>query len=410
MQKSSANIKEIRNTAIAGIACQFTPLYLLGLITPRLQDTPGSEAIAFLVSVLAFVIVFLGYGLCAKAANKYAAYKGYRNPLYIYSILNIFGLLILFLLTNRRKKSQADIKEPLNRFSIASIFASYLVIPLLLTPILLILALILAGGEGFEDYYQNNKTFSTLFELIAAIAITWYFVKEFNKAKINYKHILGSLKQINFKLPIGLAIVDYLFVSGSYPIILYSLSFIFPKYVENQLNYEYATTPLSWIFFSISALIYAPIMEEVFFRGIIFQKIATKKGFSNGLIISAILFAAIHLRFDVISLFLFGTISVLLYFKTKQLTTSIIYHFVYNLIVVARRIYYQLFSSTDSSTKTTIAEYQQHFSEHFEYYILFLAISAPYLCYFIYKNYPRNYDVQQLPYFANQRIVDEQNG
>ena len=408
MQKSSVNIKEIRNTTVAGIACQLLPLHLLGLIAPLL-DTPGSEAIAFLVYILSLIIILLGYGLCAKAANKYAAYKGYRNPLYIYSILNIFGLSILFLLTNRKKISQANIKEPLDRFSIASIFASYLAIPILLTPIMLILALTLTGGEGFEDYYQNNKTFSTFFELIAAIALIWYFIKEFNKAKINYKHILGSLKHINFKLPIGLAIIEYLFVLGLNPIVLYGLSFVVPNYIENQLNYEYATTPISWIFFSISALIYAPIMEELFFRGIIFQKVATKKGFSNGLIISSLLFAAIHLRYDLISLFLTGVITVLLYCKTKQLTTSIIYHFVYNFIVVARRIYYQLFSSTDSSVKITAAEYQQYFSDRIELYILFLAISIPYLCYFIYKNYPRNYNIQQLPYFANRKIVDESN-
>ena len=221
------------------------------------------------------------------------------------------------------------------------------------------------------------------------------------------KYILGSLKRISFKLPIGLAIIEYLFASGLNPIVLYSLSFIIPNYVESQLNNEYATTPISWIFFSISALIYAPIMEELFFRGIIFQKLAIKKDFSNGLIISAILLAAIHLRFDVISLFLMGTVSVLLYFKTKQLTTSIIYHFVYNFIVVVRRVHYQLFSQANSSAQTTIAKYQQHFSDRLEIYILLVAISIPYLCYFIYKNYPRNYDVRQLPYFANQTIADD---
>lgn len=410
MQNTRANIKEIRNTTIAGIACQFIPIYLLGSIASRLQNVPGYEAIAFLVSILSLIIVLLGYGLCWVAADKYAAYKGYKNPLYIYSILNIFGLCILFLKINRKTNLKANVEEPLNRFSITSIFASYLVIPLLITPIILIFFFILVGAERYEEYYQNSQVFSTVSELIMAIALSWYFFKEFNRAKINFQHILGSLKKINFKLPIGLAIIEYLFVCGSYPIVLYSLSFIVPKYVESQLNHEYATTPISWIFFSISALIYAPIMEELFFRGIIFQKIAIKKSFSNGLIISAILFAAIHLRFDIISLFLMGTISVLLYFKTKQLTTSIIYHFVYNFIVVVRRMHYQLFSNADSSAQTTIAEFQQHISDRFEIYILFLAISTPYLCYFIYKNYPRNYDVQQLPYFANQRLADEQNG
>ena len=400
MRNQTTNIKEIRNNTIAGIACQFIPLYLTDSIGSFLQDTPGFEAISFLISALAFIMFCFGYGLCAVAADRYAAYKGYRNPLFVYGILNIFGLSILFLLTNK-KTSEAHLKEPLSKFSITSILASYLLIPLLIVPVLLIFAFIFAGVEGFEEYYQNNQGFSTLSELIVLIAIAWYFIKEFNRSKINYKYILGSLRRINFKLPIGLAIIEYLFAGGINPIILYGLSFVVPNYVEYQINKEYATTTTSWIFFSIAALIYAPIMEELFFRGIIFQKLALKKGFFYGSIISAILFTVIHFRYDVISLCIMGLVSVILYFKTKQLTTSIIYHFVYNLIVVIRRLYYQL-SNTDPATQTTIAEYQQHFSDRWQLYILLLAISTPYLCYFIYKNYPRNYKVDKLPYFANQ--------
>lgn len=405
MQNSTANIKEIRSTVIAGVTCQFLPLYLVSLISSWLQDTPGYEAIAFLMSALSFIIFCLGYGLCGSAANRYAAYKGYRNPLFIYSVLNIFGLAILFLLDNKKLSSQADRGEPLNKFSIASIFASYLIIPLLITPILLILAFILAGADGYAEYFLNNKNFANFAELTMAVALTCYFIKKFKRAKIDYRHILGSIKQVNFKLPIGLAIIKYLFAWGTNPIILYGLSSIVPKYVESQLNNEYANSLISWLLFLILALIYAPIMEEVFFRGIIFQKLAIKKGFVYGLITSAVLFAAIHFRYDVISLFMTGVITAILYFKTKQLTTSIIYHFTYNFIILVRRIYYQLVSNTESSAQTTIAEFQQQVSDRMELHILLLAISTPYLCYFIYKNYPRHYNVDKLPYFANQETA-----
>ena len=402
MQNSEINIREIRNLTIQGIACQFLPLFILGLLAPQLENLPGSEALKLLIALLVLILFGCGYGICADAADKYAAYKGYKNPLCIYSILNIFGLFILFLLTNKNIISEDDGQEPLNKFSIKYIFTSYLVIPFFIIFFLSIFGFILLG-EGFKDYYQNNKNFSTFAEILTAIALTWYFIKEFNQAKINYKHILGSLKRINFKLPIGLAIIEYLFASGLNPIILYGLSSIVPKYVENQINQEYATTLISWILLSITALIYAPIMEELFFRGIIFQKLAIKKGFLNALMISAILFAAIHLRFDIIPLFITGFVSVILYFKTKQLATSIIYHFGYNFVVLIRRLYYQLVSNTDPSIQTTVAEFQQQFSDRFELYILFLAVSTPYLGYFIYKNFPRNYDIEKLPYFANQK-------
>ena len=142
MQNSEINIKQIRNLTIQGIACQFLPLFLLGLLTPQLENLPGSEALTLLIALLVLIIFGCGYGICADAADKYAAYKGYKNLLLIYSILNVFGLFVLFLLPNKKTTSKANLEEPLKKFSIASIFASYLVIPLLIIPILLFLAFI----------------------------------------------------------------------------------------------------------------------------------------------------------------------------------------------------------------------------------------------------------------------------
>lgn len=402
MSNSQITYKELRKKTSTAMAIQYLPLLIVGLIAPLLENVTSLETMMSTFAVLAFVSFCIGYGISAEAIDKYATYKGYKNPLFIFSIINIFGLAVLFLLPNRNYINGEKDRDPLERFSIAAIFYSYLAIPLLVISVLLIGAGFFIGFEGLEDLYENNKSFSTFSELVMAIAIAWYFFQQLTKANIDRQRILGSLTNINFKLPIGLAVVEYLFAWGINPITLYGLSFILPQYVEEQLNYEYATTPISWIFFAISALIYAPIMEELFFRGIIFQKLAIKKGIGYGLSISAFLFAAVHFRYDVIPLFIMGIITALIYFRTKQLTTPIIYHFAYNLIVVIRKLFYQIFSTTDVSIKTTVVEYQQNFQDNFELYILLLAISTPYLVYFIYKNYPRKSTLGNLPYFANQ--------
>ncbi|MEM7758798.1 MAG: CPBP family intramembrane glutamic endopeptidase [Cyanobacteria bacterium P01_A01_bin.40] len=402
MQNSEIKITKIRNIAIAGITCQFLPLYLFSLITPQIENIPSKAVVILFMAFVVFGLFCLGYIIFAQAIHQYSKYKGYSNSLYVYSILNIFGLAILFLLKNKNKIKDLKMPDPIERFSITSIFASYFFIPILIVPILLIGAGFLVGFEGLEDLYENNKNFATFSELVMAMAIAWYFFKQLRIANIDLKRILGSLKNINFKLPVGLAVIDYLFIWGINPITIYSISFIVPQYVENQLNYEYASTPISWVLFSISALIYAPIMEELFFRGIIFQKVAAKQGIIRGLSISGILFAVIHFRFDLVPLFIMSIISALLYFKTKQIFTSIIYHGAYNLIVVIRRLSAQIFSNTDPSVKTTVIEYQQHFQDNFKLYILLLAISIPYLSYFIYKNFPRKFTVENLPYFVNQ--------
>ena len=183
--------------------------------------------------------------------------------------------------------------------------------------------------------------------------------------------------------------------------ILYCLSFIVPKYVEDQINKVYATTPWGYVCLAILVLFFAPIMEELFYRGAIFQKLAITRNPTQALIISALLFTVIHFRSDIISLFVIGVTFAILYLKTKQIIVPIISHLVYNLIYLIRSIYWQFFSNVDHSTATTITEFQQDFIDNLEWKILFFAISAPYLCYFIYKNFPRDYDPKRLPYFAN---------
>lgn len=403
MPDSQINIKKIRTSVIKGIGYGYLPLVIYSWIEPFFKSHPQYEIILDSISLVFLIFFISGYILSAKAINKYAQYKGYKNYFYIYSILNIFGLSILFLLKNRNISKNSNFnKEPLLNFSIFSIFISLFAITVALIPFLYLIAFFIVGTEGFEEYISKNEIFLAVSNISIEIIFIWYLIGELKRADVNYKFILGSLKKIDFKLPIGLAIIEIFFAKGINSISLYSLSFVVPQYIENEINREYATTPLGWICFSISALFFAPLMEEFLFRGVIFQKLALQKNIIKGLIISAIAFALMHFRYDVIYLFIMGIILGLLYLKTKQLAVPIICHFFYNLIVVAANIYNQFFLGIEPSLKITVAEYQQNFLDKWELNILFLAISTPYLAYFIYKNFPRNYKLEKLPYFANQ--------
>jgi membrane protease YdiL (CAAX protease family) len=360
-----------------------------------------------LFSLFAFFSLLYGYGICAYAADLYAEYKGYKNHFCIYSILNICGLSILFLLKNRNLSNDFELdQKSLLNFSISSIFISLFASSIALTPLVILVAICIAGVRNFEEYISKNEGFSTISTIPVLIIWTWYIFRELKSVNIDYKFILGTLKRISLKLAIEITIIKYLFAQGVNPITLYSLSFIVPKYVEYEINHKDATTPVGWIGFAISALLFAPLMEEFLYRGIIFQKLAIQKSIIKGLLISAIAFALIHFRYDVIPLFITGIIYALLYLKTKQLVVPILCHFFHNLIVVVRNIYYQFCSGVNPSIQTTVAEYQQQFLDNWKLDILFIALSTPYLCYFIYKNFPRNYNINQLPYFTNQKIFD----
>lgn len=401
MSNSTINIEKTKNKFIQVIIIELLPGLLFNSLEKSLENLP--EEIQSSIALTIFFMFLYGYGLCCVVADNYAKYKGYKNRFYIYSILNIFGLSILFLLKNRNVSKKANLdREPLLNFSILSIFVSWFAIPIVLTPFTFLIAIYIVGATGFEEYISNNQDFSAILSIPISVIFTWYFIREFKRANINYRFILGSLKRIDFKLAIILTIIQFFFAWGMTSLTLYGLSFIVPMYVENQINEQNATTVVGWICFEIGVLLFAPLMEELIFRGIILQKLAIQKNTIKGLVVSAIAFAFMHFRYDVIPLFIMGIVFSLLYLKTKQLAMPILCHFLYNLIVSVVNIYDQFFSGVDHSIKITATVYQQQFLDKWELNILFIALSTSYLAYFIYKNLPRNYDIQRLPYFANQ--------
>ena len=402
MSNSTTNIKEIRKLVIKGFAWQYIPISISMLSESVVENVSSLKIAISIYNIFAFFSYIYGYSVLANATNKYAQYKGYKNYLYLYSILNHLGLPILFLLKSRNSNNKVA-KEPLKEFNFLYIFTGWLAVSFLSTSFLALIALWIRGSEGLLEYIRSDRDFSTISSIFTTILYSWYLILEFKRSNLNYKHIFGSFKKIDFKLPLGLAITKYIFVRGINPPILYSLSFIFPQYVEYLTNKEYATTVIGWLCFAISALLLAPIIEELIFRGLILQKVAVKNSINIGLLISAIIFTLMHFRFDVVSLFVAGVLYGILYLKTKQLAAPILCHFFYNLIVVVRRIYNYFFSSVNPDAKITVIEYQQQFLEDWKWCVLFFALSAPYLCYFIYKNYPRNYSIEKLPYYANQR-------
>lgn len=403
MIDSETSIKHIRKLFFKGIICQFLPVLLIGLSEPFLVKLPA--AVTGSLSLFILISFVRGYFICWNLAKKYAGHKGYSKYFGLLGILNIFGLAILFFLSNKNKNnSMTTDTNPLEKFSISAIFISYIAIEILSLPII-VLAMIFLGNIEFKEIggYLENENFLAILSIPIQSILAWYFWQEINRAEIDFQYLIGSLKKVNFVLPIGLAIANYFLASGTSSVILYSLSFVVPKYVTHQINQTYATTAWGYIFFAIAALIFAPIMEELFFRGIIFQKLAIKQNTVKALIISASLFTIVHFRSDIVSLFSIGITLAILYLKTKQIIVPIICHFVYNLIVSIELLTWQFFSNTDHSIPQTIINFRQEFINSLASNILFVALSAPCLGYFFYKNFPRNYDVERLPYFANQR-------
>ena len=99
----------------------------------------------------------------------------------------------------------------------------------------------------------------------------------------------------------------------------------------------YATDPLLFIFEFFSAIIIAPISEELFFRGVLFNRLKIRKGFVFGLVVSSLIFGLCHINYPdhfshVIYTCIFGMCLCILYSRTDNLLLNMLVHACYNIL------------------------------------------------------------------------------
>ena len=415
MDSTKLEFKNIRNALIKGLLSLCLPTLLLGIIGETLEPaatSPSTQAVSLLFGLISFVAVFYGYFACWAASCKYAKYKGYPWLLgFIAGFFSIFGIAFLFLLDNKREPEVGSPDDnDFNSFSLWSVIIAFNVMPLVVYPFVWLILFRISNLSPAEifNFVENESIFYPVFTVIILI-FCWVTYKRLKRSNINLTWIFGWKKSFIWIEPLILAIASYLFAIGLNSFTLYRISLISPDLFKTFIGKGLPSSPLGFIFFAIIAIILAPFWEELFFRGIVFQKIASAKGIKAGIIISSLLFAIFHVRYDIIPLSVLGLVAAILYIKTKQIITPILLHFFYNLIVTGYSFYYYFLLKNDTPEFITASGFQQSFESQTSLYIIFLAFSTPYLIYFIYKNFPRYNDISKLPYYVNKaRFVEQQ--
>ena len=121
-------------------------------------------------------------------------------------------------------------------------------------------------------------------------------------------------------------------------------------------------------------VIFGPIVEELLFRGVILNRLAVKWGLTVSIILSSLLFGILHL--DLIGSFIFGLMMAVIYIKTQTLWAPIICHILNNFIA--------------SLLELTIGNDLFSASTYLWIGIICLALSTPYITFYLYKNWPKN--------------------
>lgn len=388
------------NRILLGLAVQYVPLIMLGTIVKDLKELPSILSLVISFSALGFFIG--GYVFFIKGCRQYTQSKGYSSKWGWLGLFSVFGLSILLLIPHNKNLVSLDSfphqnlsVQTFDKVNIPELLLSvFFAIPLLFLPIILIFSL--ANNLNFSELTENSS-------INAVLGIASYFwatvilFSIFQKKDLHLNKIINYKNKINLKLTVFVVFVNIVFAQGFNSIALYNLSFLFPDYVEYQINEKYFNNIPEIFLFIVSAIVLAPAIEELLFRGTILQKWSTKWGVRLGVLTSSLLFGVIHLNVAIFSLFILGMMLSVLYFKTRNLLSPILCHCFYNITVTIFHIYY-FFSNSPAEREAfiSVSNYQTSIQPLLGQQILLVALTAPLIVYFLYKNFPKNDAI--LPY------------
>lgn len=160
--------------------------------------------------------------------------------------------------------------------------------------------------------YLNSKAF--IITLITFIIFGIIFIlKNKNYQKENSK--------INLKNIISIALLG-IFISLFYNIFIYNINNVI--HITN--NYYISSVPL--IILILTSGIMGPILEELLFRGIVYNKLLTFNNHKQACIITSVIFSLMHYPniINMIYTFILSFILIYLYDKYKTLKAPIILH------------------------------------------------------------------------------------
>jgi membrane protease YdiL (CAAX protease family) len=125
------------------------------------------------------------------------------------------------------------------------------------------------------------------------------------------------------------------FTTIIYVLILESL---FPKLFESFINapniledLNFGENPVAYILLFISIVLLAPVVEEIVFRGILFNLLNKKRGLVFSMIVSSIFFGVLHAE-TMVPTTVIGFVLCFIYQKTGSLKLSMAGHMFNNLV------------------------------------------------------------------------------
>ena len=182
--------------------------------------------------------------------------------------------------------------------------------------------MIFAASQGFGKQFTQSAAL-ILIQLVYLLPI----VVIFSYRRVNLKSLgFGGFKWSTLGLGCGLLIVSYIFILGHNFIL--TLLGINTQGEEILQLFNALDSPM-W--FIIVGVIFAPIVEELFFRGFLFQGFRQRYGWVSGMLLSSLIFALTHLDLAaLVPAFIWGAVLAYVYHRAGSVWPGIILHMLIN--------------------------------------------------------------------------------
>lgn len=191
----------------------------------------------------------------------------------------------------------------------------------LLAVIDVIIFIIMLGQERRADLAQSAAVLLLEFAYLLPVVLIFAW------RHIHWKHLkFGKFEWSALGIGCGLLI-------GSYVIIIIHNILLFLLGIDTQgenIMKLFAELDSPFWFFVVGAVI-APIVEEVFFRGFLFQGLRERYGWTTAMWLSAVIFAVAHLDLVVlIPTFILGCLLAYIFHRSNSIWPGVILHFLVN--------------------------------------------------------------------------------
>lgn len=297
---------------------------LLGSLNQLFTGDKSNDLINMVTILLSFVCIIYEFILIFNKnidLNKHK--KGIMWSSILFFIINIVSGILGFIVNGNLDNPKKNEKRALPQIELKEYTNKYIC----LVAFIICLLIILFAGDYIKNFWQMLGMYALIFILMISV----YFKQLKHDFKI-FKEYFREYSSLVFKTW-GKALVVTMIVS----LILQIVTGV--EKANNQINLQesFKTMP---VFIALLSTLYAPIAEELMFRGTIRKFIKNKKAF---ILVSGILFGLLHVIDDSKTLAEFSYVivySVLgmylstLYVKTNNLCANIFMHFLQNTLSV----------------------------------------------------------------------------